>query len=161
MSRMIRFHQFGDASVLRLEDVPTPKPGPGEVLIRTQALGVNWRDVLWRQNLAPSKARLPAGIGQEMAGVVTAVGAGVDDIAKGAFCAVSARWRIELQLRTASLVHAHMRNWASQCRIALRPNLEGLQHVFASSIECVRAQIRLRLRRCGCLHQSHAQALFC
>ena len=87
--------------------------------------------------------------------------AGVDDIAKGAFCAVSARWRIELQLRTASLVHAHMRNWASQCRIALRPNLEGLQHVFASSIECVRAQIRLRLRRCGCLHQSHAQALFC
>ena len=43
MSRMIRFHQFGDASVLKLEEVPTPRPGPDEVLIRTQALGVSWR----------------------------------------------------------------------------------------------------------------------
>lgn len=83
MSRMIRFHQFGDASVLRLEDVPTPKPGPGEVLIRTQALGVNWRDVLWRQNLAPEQASLPAGVGSELAGVVEAVGEGVDDLAPG------------------------------------------------------------------------------
>ena len=38
MSRMIRFHQFGDASVLRLEHMNTPQPGPGEVLVRNQAL---------------------------------------------------------------------------------------------------------------------------
>lgn len=84
MSRMIRFHQFGDASVLRLEDVPTPKPGHGEVLIRTQALGVGWRDVLWRQNLAPDQAaQLPSGVGVELSGVVEAVGVGVDDLAPG------------------------------------------------------------------------------
>lgn len=84
MSRMIRFHQFGDASVLRLEDVPTPKPGHGEVLIRTQALGVGWRDVLWRQNLAPDQAaQLPSGVGVELSGVVEAVGPGVDDLAPG------------------------------------------------------------------------------
>jgi NADPH:quinone reductase-like Zn-dependent oxidoreductase len=84
MSRMIRFHQFGDASVLRLEELPTPKPGHGEVLIRTQALGVGWRDVLWRQNLAPDQAaQLPAGVGFELSGVVEAVGPGVDDLAPG------------------------------------------------------------------------------
>ncbi|MBC9250740.1 alcohol dehydrogenase [Pseudomonas alcaligenes] len=83
MSRMIRFHQFGDPSVLRLEEVPTPKPGPDEVLVRTQALGVNWRDMLWRQNLAPEQARLPAGIGYELAGVVEAVGSGVEDLEVG------------------------------------------------------------------------------
>lgn len=84
MSRMIRFHQFGDASVLRLEELPTPQPGHGEVLVRTQALGVGWRDVLWRQNLAPDQAaQLPAGVGFELAGVVEAVGPGVDDLAPG------------------------------------------------------------------------------
>lgn len=83
MSRMIRFHQFGDASVLKLEEVPTPKPGPDEVLIRTQALGVLWRDVLWRQNLAPDQPKLPAGIGYELAGVVEAVGANVTDLEPG------------------------------------------------------------------------------
>jgi NADPH:quinone reductase-like Zn-dependent oxidoreductase len=84
MSRMIRFHQFGDASVLRLEELPTPKPGHGEVLIRTQSLGVGWRDVLWRQNLAPDQAaQLPAGVGFELSGVVEAVGPGVDDLAPG------------------------------------------------------------------------------
>ena len=52
MSRMIRFHKFGDADVLQLEEVPTPVPGPGEVLVRVQAVGLGWKDVLWRQNLA-------------------------------------------------------------------------------------------------------------
>ena len=79
MSRMIRFHKFGQAEVLKCEDVATPQPAAGEVQVRVQAIGISWYDVLWRQNLAPSHARLPAGIGHEMAGVVTALGAGVDD----------------------------------------------------------------------------------
>src|SRR5262245_55431595 len=83
MSRMIRFHQFGDASVLRLEEVPTPQPGPGEVLVRVQALGVLWRDVLWRQNLAPDQATLPAGSGYELAGIVEAVGEDISDLQPG------------------------------------------------------------------------------
>lgn len=83
MSRMIRFHKFGQAEVLKCEDVATPQPAAGEVQVRVQAIGISWYDVLWRQNLAPSHARLPAGIGHEMAGVVTALGAGVDDLAIG------------------------------------------------------------------------------
>lgn len=83
MSRMIRFHQFGEADVLKLEELPTPVPGHGEVLVRTRAIGVSWKDVLWRQNLASESARLPSGVGFEMAGVVEAVGEGVDDLEPG------------------------------------------------------------------------------
>lgn len=83
MSRMIRFHQFGPPDVLRLEEVPTPQPGSGEVLVKVQAIGVNWTDILWRQNLAPEAAHLPAGIGSELAGTVAVVGDDVDDLPVG------------------------------------------------------------------------------
>jgi NADPH:quinone reductase-like Zn-dependent oxidoreductase len=53
------------------------------VQIRVQAIGVTWYDVLWRQNLASSQAQLPAGLGSEMAGVITAVGEGVNDLKVG------------------------------------------------------------------------------
>ena len=74
MSRMIRLHKFGDADVLQYEEVATPVPGPGEVLVRVEAVGLSWKDVLWRQNLAPEQARLPSGIGFELAGTVAALG---------------------------------------------------------------------------------------
>ncbi len=83
MSRVIRFHQFGPAEVLKLEEQPTVQPAAGEVLLRVEAISVSWYDVLWRQNLAPSQAHLPAGLGHELAGVVLAVGEGVDDLAVG------------------------------------------------------------------------------
>jgi len=83
MSRMIRFHKFGDADVLQYEEVPTPVPGPGEVLVRVQAVGLGWKDVLWRQNLAAEQAKLPSGIGFELAGSVAALGEGVSDFEVG------------------------------------------------------------------------------
>jgi NADPH:quinone reductase-like Zn-dependent oxidoreductase len=83
MSRVIRFHQFGSADVLLCETQPTPEPGAGEVLVRVEALGVNWGDVLWRQNLADEQASLPAGFGSELAGEVVAVGEGVQQFKPG------------------------------------------------------------------------------
>ncbi|MGE8498033.1 MAG: zinc-dependent alcohol dehydrogenase family protein [Pseudomonas sp.] len=83
MSRIIRFHQFGEADVLKIEERSRPAPAAGEVLIRVEAIGVSWYDVLWRQNLASTPAQLPAGLGHEMAGEVIAVGEGVDDLAVG------------------------------------------------------------------------------
>ncbi|MBV2206367.1 MAG: alcohol dehydrogenase catalytic domain-containing protein, partial [Pseudomonas sp.] len=83
MSRIIRFHQFGPADVLRFEERDTPVPGPGEVLLAVHAIGVSWNDVLWRQDLAPRHARLPAGLGSEVAGEVIAVGADVQGFAVG------------------------------------------------------------------------------
>jgi NADPH:quinone reductase-like Zn-dependent oxidoreductase len=83
MSRIVRFHEFGEASVLKLEERPTPAPAAGEVLIAVEAIGVSWADVLWRQNLAHTRAQLPAGLGNEVAGVVIALGDGVTDLAVG------------------------------------------------------------------------------
>lgn len=83
MSRIIRFHQFGEADVLKIEERSRPAPAAGEVLIRVEAIGVSWHDVLWRQNLASTPAQLPAGLGHELAGEVVAVGEGVDDLVVG------------------------------------------------------------------------------
>ena len=83
MSRTIRFHKFGSAEVLKCEEHEVAAPASDEVQVRVQAIGISWYDVLWRQNLAPSQARLPAGLGHEMAGVVTAVGEDVTDLQVG------------------------------------------------------------------------------
>jgi NADPH:quinone reductase-like Zn-dependent oxidoreductase len=83
MSRVIRFHQFGGAEVLSCEEVPTPVPGPGEVLVAVEAIGVSWYDILWRQNLAPEETRLPAGLGIEMAGRVVSAGDDITDLPAG------------------------------------------------------------------------------
>jgi NADPH:quinone reductase-like Zn-dependent oxidoreductase len=80
---MVRFHEFGGAGVLRLEQVTTPEPGAGEVRIAVQAVGLNWADALWRRNAYIEDATLPAGLGNEAAGVIDAVGAGVGGLAVG------------------------------------------------------------------------------
>ena len=70
--RAIRFDRTGGPEVLQLSDVPTPAPGPGEILIRNEAVGVNFIDIYHRTGLYP--VPLPSGLGQEGAGVVEAVG---------------------------------------------------------------------------------------
>lgn len=83
MSRAIQFQRFGDADVLEIIERDDPHPATGEVLIETAALGINWQDVMWRRNMAPTLARLPAGSGSEMAGTVIAVGPGVTAFSPG------------------------------------------------------------------------------
>ena len=79
--RAIRFDNTGGPEVLYLADLPTPEPGPGEILIRHQAIGVNFIDTYHRTGLYP--VALPSGLGQEGAGVVEAVGDGVTAVAPG------------------------------------------------------------------------------
>jgi NADPH:quinone reductase-like Zn-dependent oxidoreductase len=83
MSKMVRFHEFGGAEVLKLEQVATPQPGAGEVRIAVRAIGLNWADALWRQNLYIEDATLPAGLGNEAAGTIDAVGPGVSGFSIG------------------------------------------------------------------------------
>lgn len=78
---VIRIHQTGGPEVLRWEEVQVPPPGPGEVTLKQEAVGLNFVDVYVRTGLYP--ATLPSGLGQEGAGVVTAVGAGVVDLRVG------------------------------------------------------------------------------
>jgi len=82
MTKAIRVHTPGGPDAMLWEDVPTPEPGPGEVLVRHAAVGLNYIDVYFRTGLykAPS---LPMTIGMEGAGTVLAVGSGVTDIAVG------------------------------------------------------------------------------
>jgi NADPH2:quinone reductase len=73
--RAVRFDRTGGPEVLQLQEVPTPAPGPGEILIRHEAIGVNFIDTYHRTGLYPLP--LPSGLGQEGAGVVEALGEGV------------------------------------------------------------------------------------
>jgi NADPH:quinone reductase len=73
MSRAIRIHETGGPEVMRFEDVQVAAPGVGEVQVRHTAIGLNFIDVYDRSGLYPQKS-LPAGLGREGVGVVTAIG---------------------------------------------------------------------------------------
>jgi NADPH2:quinone reductase len=81
MAHAIRFHETGGPEVLRWEEVPVETPGPGQVRLRHEAVGLNFADTYFRSGLYP--VPLPAGMGVEAAGVVEAVGAGVDQVRVG------------------------------------------------------------------------------
>ena len=87
LTHAIRFSAHGGPEVLRWETVDLPDPGPGELRIRHQAIGVNFIDTYHRTGLYP--VALPSGLGQEGAGVVEAVGPGVTEFRPGdrvAYC---------------------------------------------------------------------------
>ncbi|MGH6692813.1 MAG: quinone oxidoreductase family protein [Gammaproteobacteria bacterium] len=77
----IRIHAVGGLEALRLEDVPQPVPGPGQVLIKIEAAGVNYIDVYQRSG--QYRLATPFTLGQEAAGVVVAAGPGVSDVQPG------------------------------------------------------------------------------
>ena len=81
MARAIRFHKAGGAEVLQMDDVPVGDPGAGQARIRHTAIGVNFVDTYQRSGLYPMQ--LPQVAGNEGAGVVEAVGAGVTDLKAG------------------------------------------------------------------------------
>ena len=82
MSQRIQFSQHGGPEVLEQVDVPVAAPGAGEVRVRNHAIGLNFIDTYFRSGLyAPPS--LPSGLGTEGAGVVDALGEGVDDFAVG------------------------------------------------------------------------------
>src|SRR5271169_1791081 len=68
--------EFGAASLLAVQSVPDPRPGPGEVLLRVHACGVCYHDVINRRGHLP-RTSVPAILGHEVAGEVIAVGPGV------------------------------------------------------------------------------------
>ncbi len=80
--KAIRVHQLGGPEVLKLEEIPDPQPGPGEAVVRVEAAGVNFIDVYHRTGLY-KVASLPFTLGQEGAGTVESVGAGVAEVAAG------------------------------------------------------------------------------
>lgn len=81
MNYAIRIHETGGPDVLKYEKIAVPTPGPGEILIRHTAIGLNFIDVYHRSGLYPLP--LPFTPGTEGAGIVEALGEGVTTLKKG------------------------------------------------------------------------------
>lgn len=83
MPRIVVFHETGGPEVLRLEERPQAPPGPGEVRLRVEAIGLNRAEVMLREGVYHERPVFPSRIGYEAAGVVDAVGAGVRGVREG------------------------------------------------------------------------------
>ncbi|MDX8442068.1 quinone oxidoreductase family protein [Mesorhizobium australafricanum] len=83
MSKAIRIHAHGGPEVLTYEDADPGQPGEGQILIRHTAIGLNFIDVYYRSGLYPPPGGFPLIPGGEAAGVVLALGAGVDWLKPG------------------------------------------------------------------------------
>ena len=81
--RAIRVAQFGGPGVLKLEEIPTPSPAAGQILVHVRAAGVNPYDTYMRAGLYPVKPPLPYTPGSDAAGVVESVGSGVTKVKAG------------------------------------------------------------------------------
>lgn len=78
MPKIIRFHQIGGPENLHLEDAPSAEPGKGEAKLRVHAAGLNRGESMYFHGMYIEQPQLPSRIGYEVAGVVEAVGEGVD-----------------------------------------------------------------------------------
>jgi NADPH2:quinone reductase len=81
--KAIRVHQFGGPEVMRIEEVPDPNPGPGEVVVRIQAAGVNPVETYIRSGAYARKPALPYTPGIDAGGTVAAIGPGITKLRPG------------------------------------------------------------------------------
>jgi NADPH:quinone reductase-like Zn-dependent oxidoreductase len=78
MPKAIRFNQLGGPEVLHFEDLPERQPGPQEVLLKVEAVGLNRAESMYFHGFYMEKVNLPSGLGYEAFGTVSAVGPEVD-----------------------------------------------------------------------------------
>jgi NADPH:quinone reductase-like Zn-dependent oxidoreductase len=83
MSKVVRVHQLGGPEVLQFEDLDVGAPGAGEVRLRVEAIGLNRSEAMYRCGKYPVTPKLPTLMGYEAAGVVEAVGSGVQGFSAG------------------------------------------------------------------------------
>ena len=85
MPRAVRFDHYGGLEVLQVVEVSRPVPGPGKVLVRVKAAGINPGEASIRKGLMADRfpATFPSGEGSDLAGVVEEVGPGVGNVAVG------------------------------------------------------------------------------
>lgn len=76
-------YEHGGLDVLRIEDVPAPSPGPGEIMVAVKACGLNYLDIFVRRGMPGLPVTFPRITGGDIAGVVAEVGVGVKSVALG------------------------------------------------------------------------------
>jgi NADPH:quinone reductase-like Zn-dependent oxidoreductase len=94
MSKVVRVYQHGGPEELRIEDVDVGEPGPGEVRLAVEAIGLNRSEALFRAGAYPVQPKFPTLIGYEGVGVIEAVGAGVQGFAPGERVCVLPNFRL-------------------------------------------------------------------
>ncbi|MDD5037405.1 MAG: zinc-dependent alcohol dehydrogenase family protein [Methylococcaceae bacterium] len=83
MAKVVRFHQTGGPEVLQIGDESVPAPAAGEVQIKVSAIGLNRAEAMFRSGRYLEAPQLPARLGYEAAGTITAIGEGVGGFAVG------------------------------------------------------------------------------
>jgi NADPH2:quinone reductase len=160
--RAIRVHEIGGPEVLRLEELPEPSPGPGQAVVRIEAIGVNFIEVYQRVGLY--KVPLPGTPGSEAAGVVVAVAADVADLRPGdrvastsfagayaAFALAAAERLVKLpdgvttRQAAAVLLQAMTAHYLVHSTYALKPGDTCLVHAAAGGVGLLLTQLAKRL----------------
>jgi len=161
--KAIRIHEFGGPEVLRYDDLPLPGPGAGEARVKLAATGVNFIDIYHRKGQYPGK--LPLTLGQEGAGVVDAVGAGVTELKPGnhvAYAGVQGAYAeyanvpverlvpvpegVTLDLAAAVMLQGMTAHYLTHHTFALKPGDTALIHAAAGGVGQLLVQIA---KRCG------------
>jgi NADPH:quinone reductase len=107
MPKIVRFHQVGGPEVLKLEELPAPKPQKGEVLIKVDAIGLNRAESMFRGGQYLYQPELPSGLGYEASGTVEEIGPGVTGFKPGD--------------RVSSIPSFSLRDYATYGEVALLP----------------------------------------
>jgi NADPH2:quinone reductase len=161
--RAIRVHATGGPEVLRLEELPTPEPGPGEALVRVEAAGVNFLDVYLRTGAYARE--LPFGVGEEGAGVVERVGRGVTGVKAGdrvawssaagsyashvlarASALVPVPDGVDTRTAAAAMLQGMTAHYLSHATFPLKPGDTCLVHAAAGGVGLLLVQMA---KRCG------------
>jgi len=133
MTTAIRIHAPGGPEALQVDDVPTPTPGPGQLLVETAAIGVNYIDTYHRSGQYP--VQLPATLGVEAAGLVTSVGDGVTSFSVGdrvAWAMQPGSYATDLVVNTSGVIRVPT---DVDLRLAAAVPLQGMTaHYLAHSI---------------------------
>jgi NADPH:quinone reductase-like Zn-dependent oxidoreductase len=94
MSKVVQIHEQGGPEVLRLEDLDVGAPGPGEVRVRIEAIGLNRSEAAFRAGQYPVKPKFPTPMGYEACGLVESLGEGVTEFKTGERVCVLPTYRL-------------------------------------------------------------------
>lgn len=161
--KAIRIHKHGGPEVMVYEDAPVPEPGPGEALIKIHVAGVNFVDTYYRAGLYKPPA-FPYTVGSEGAGIVSAVGPGVETVrvgdrvayamAPGSYAefAVVPAWKLALlpdaldfKAGAAIMLQGMTAHYLCYSTYALRSGDVALAHAGAGGVGQLLIQIARRL----------------
>jgi NADPH:quinone reductase-like Zn-dependent oxidoreductase len=134
-AQAVRYREHGGPEVLELEEVPLPKPGPGQVRVAVRAAGVNALDWKLRAGFRGTPLDEPQGTGIELAGTIDAVGPGVPE------------WQVGQAVagRASGAVATHVLAEAGE----LRPKPEGLSYEEAAALPVALQTAHRTLRELG------------